>query len=166
MKATGIVRRIDGLGRIVIPKEIRRILHIREGDPLEIYTSADGLVSFKKYSPMIELGQLAELFAGSLAAAARCQAAVCDRETVIAVSPENKKLSGRRLSTQLEEILDSRRQFDGSASLLEDDEKDRMIICPITANSELVGAVIVFSDKSELSLLASMTASLISGMLI
>ena len=166
MKATGIVRRIDGLGRIVIPKEIRRVLHIREGDPLEIYTSADGLVSFKKYSPMIELGQLSELFAASLAAAAHCSAAVCDRETVIAVSPENKRLLGRRLSAQLLEILDNRRQFDGSAALIEDDERDRMIICPVTANSELVGAVVIFSDKSELSQLASMTASLISGMLI
>ena len=59
MKATGIVRRIDDLGRVVIPKEIRRTLRIREGDPLEIFTDRDGEVIFKKYSPMGEMGALA-----------------------------------------------------------------------------------------------------------
>ena len=57
MKATGIVRRIDELGRVVIPKEIRRTLRIREGDPLEIFTASDGEVIFKKYSPMGEISE-------------------------------------------------------------------------------------------------------------
>ncbi|MBR6815952.1 MAG: AbrB/MazE/SpoVT family DNA-binding domain-containing protein, partial [Clostridia bacterium] len=66
MKATGIVRRIDDLGRIVVPKEIRRTLRIREGDPLEIYTQADGSVILKKYSPVGELSQYAEELAHSM----------------------------------------------------------------------------------------------------
>ena len=60
MKATGVVRRIDDLGRIVIPKEIRRVLHIKEGDPLEIYTDREGGVILKKYSPIGELSEFAE----------------------------------------------------------------------------------------------------------
>lgn len=59
MKATGIVRRIDDLGRVVIPKEIRRTMRIREGDPLEIFVSNEGEVIFKKYSPISELGSIA-----------------------------------------------------------------------------------------------------------
>lgn len=66
MKATGIVRRIDDLGRVVIPKEIRRTLRIREGDPLEIFTEKDGEVIFKKYSPMGELGEFATQICNSL----------------------------------------------------------------------------------------------------
>ena len=67
MKATGIVRRIDDLGRVVIPKEIRRTLRIREGDPLEIYTATDGEVIFKKYSPVGELAEFASQYADVLA---------------------------------------------------------------------------------------------------
>ena len=67
MKATGIVRRIDELGRVVIPKEIRRTQRIRQGDALEIFTAADGQVVFKKYSPLVELGELAGVYAEVLA---------------------------------------------------------------------------------------------------
>ena len=59
MKATGIVRRIDDLGRVVIPKEIRRTLRIREGDPLEIFTEREGSVILRKYSPIGEIGAVA-----------------------------------------------------------------------------------------------------------
>ncbi|MEA4895507.1 MAG: stage V sporulation T C-terminal domain-containing protein, partial [Oscillospiraceae bacterium] len=84
MKATGIVRRIDDLGRVVIPKEIRRTLRIRDGDPLEIYTEKDGEVIFKKYSPVGELSDFAAQICEALYKSGDCVAAVCDRDTVIA----------------------------------------------------------------------------------
>lgn len=86
MKATGIVRRIDDLGRVVIPKEIRRTMRIREGDPLEIYTDTDGQVIFKKYSPMGELSEFAAQICDALHKTTGGIAAVCDRDAVIAVA--------------------------------------------------------------------------------
>lgn len=86
MKATGIVRRIDDLGRVVIPKEIRRTMRIREGDPLEIFTDKDGEVIFKKYSPIGELSDFAAQICDSLHKSTDCIAAVCDRDAVIAVA--------------------------------------------------------------------------------
>ena len=82
MKATGIVRRIDDLGRVVIPKEIRRTMRIREGDPLEIYTDTDGQVIFKKYSPMGELSEFAVQICDALHKTTGAIAAVCDRDTL------------------------------------------------------------------------------------
>lgn len=91
MKATGIVRRIDDLGRIVIPKEIRRTMRIREGDPLEIYTSPEGEVIFKKYSPVGEISSAASQYADVLSKVGGCPAVICDRDHVIAVSGMSKK---------------------------------------------------------------------------
>ena len=110
MKATGIVRRIDDLGRVVIPKEIRRTLRIREGDPLEIFTERNGQVIFQKYSPMGELTGFAGEMCESLYKAAGSTAAVCDRDTMIAVSGAGRKeLCDRSVSRELEEIMDNRR---------------------------------------------------------
>ena len=86
MKATGIVRRIDDLGRVVIPKEIRRTLRIREGDPLEIYTERDGEVIFKKYSPMGDLQDFADQICDSIGKNTGAIAAVSDRDSIIALS--------------------------------------------------------------------------------
>ena len=91
MKATGIVRRIDDLGRVVIPKEIRRTMRIREGDPLEIYTDTDGQVIFKKYSPMGELSEFAAQICDALHKTTGGIAAVCDRDAVIAVAGGGKR---------------------------------------------------------------------------
>ena len=91
MKATGIVRRIDELGRVVIPKEIRRTLRIREGDPLEIFTDRDGEVLFKKYSPMGEMGAVAAELAEALARTAGMSCAIWDRDAVIAAAGGGKK---------------------------------------------------------------------------
>ena len=66
MRATGIVRRIDDLGRVVIPKEIRRTMRIREGDPLEIFTDRDGSVILRKYSPIGEIGEFAQEYAEAM----------------------------------------------------------------------------------------------------
>ena len=91
MKATGIVRRIDDLGRVVIPKEIRRTLRIREGDPLEIFTDREGEVILKKYSPIGELSEFAQEYADSLAETLGHIACICDRDVVIAVAGAPKK---------------------------------------------------------------------------
>ena len=109
MKATGIVRRIDDLGRVVIPKEIRRTLRIREGDPLEIFTDRDGEVILKKYSPISELGSFAQEYAETLYATLGTPALISDRDEMIAVAGVSKKdYINRRLSSQAEEILQSR----------------------------------------------------------
>ena len=106
MKATGIVRRIDDLGRVVIPKEIRRTMHIREGDPLEIYTDEGGRVIFKKYSQMGELGDTAASCAETLYRVSGLAAAVCDKEKVIAAAGLSKKeLIGKKISVQMAELL-------------------------------------------------------------
>ena len=91
MKATGIVRRIDDLGRVVIPKEIRRTMRIREGDPLEIYTDREGEVIFKKYSPIGELGQIAAQYAETLCKTCDLSVVVTDRDEVVAASGVPKK---------------------------------------------------------------------------
>ena len=86
MKATGIVRRIDDLGRIVIPKEIRRTLRIRESDPLEIFTDREGEIILKKYSPIGEMSTFAKQYAESLAQVSGHTALITDRDQFIAVS--------------------------------------------------------------------------------
>ena len=112
MKATGIVRRIDDLGRVVIPKEIRRTMRIREGDPLEIYTSRDGEVIFKKYSLMGGLDDFAAQFCETLSKSTGALAAVTDRDTVIAVAGGGKRdLLGKRLSSELEQIMEDRKIY-------------------------------------------------------
>ncbi|MCL2213017.1 MAG: AbrB/MazE/SpoVT family DNA-binding domain-containing protein [Oscillospiraceae bacterium] len=112
MKATGIVRRIDELGRVVIPKEIRRTMRIREGDPLEIYTDREGEVIFKKYSPIGELANFATLYADSLSKTCDMMVIVCDRDAVIAVGglPEKDYLD-KRISSQAEEAMVGRKLF-------------------------------------------------------
>ena len=106
MKATGIVRRIDDLGRVVIPKEIRRTMRIREGDPLEIFTDRDGEVIFKKYSPIGELGDFAAQICDSLHRSTDAIAAVCDRDSIIAVSGASKRdFIDKRVSPALERVM-------------------------------------------------------------
>ncbi|MEG2660977.1 MAG: AbrB/MazE/SpoVT family DNA-binding domain-containing protein, partial [Oscillospiraceae bacterium] len=90
MKATGIVRRIDDLGRVVIPKEIRRTQMIRVGDPLEIFVNAEGDVIFKKYSPIGELALFAQKCTDALYKTANITVAVADRDCIVAVC-QNKK---------------------------------------------------------------------------
>ena len=103
MKATGIIRRIDDLGRIVIPKEIRKTMHIRESDPLEIFTERDGDIILKKYSPIGELGNSAKLYAESIAAQIPHTICICDQDCVIAAAgPNAKKLIGKLLDEKAE----------------------------------------------------------------
>ena len=112
MKATGIVRRIDDLGRVVIPKEIRRTMRIREGDPLEIYTSRDGEVIFKKYSLLGGMEDFAGQLCETMSRSTGSICAVTDRDAVIAVAGGGKReLQGKRITPELEQIMESRRIY-------------------------------------------------------
>lgn len=149
MKATGIVRRIDDLGRVVIPKEIRRTLRIREGDPLEIYTEKDGEVIFKKYSPMGELSGFAGQICESLFKATGTITAVCDRDSVIAVSGGGRReLLEKPISHDLEQIMENRRVFhpeDGEKAPLLVSGEDRYnvaVAAPILSEGDVLGCMV------------------------
>ncbi|MDR0287221.1 MAG: stage V sporulation protein T [Clostridiales bacterium] len=158
MKATGIVRRIDDLGRVVIPKEIRRTMRIREGDPLEIYTGDDGDVILKKYSPMGEITDFAAQYAESLARTSGYITCISDRDSIIAVSGAPKKeFLEKKISPDLERIMEERSTIiaksknDGLVSVLEDDKSDRFtsqVITPIIAHGDPIGAVILLSTET------------------
>ena len=112
MKATGIVRRIDDLGRVVIPKEIRRTLRIREGDPLEIFTDREGEIILKKYSPIGELGTLARLYAESLSQTLGCTVCITDMDQVVSASGAGKKdLQDQFITRETEKLLQERGQL-------------------------------------------------------
>ena len=109
MKATGIVRRIDDLGRVVIPKEIRRTLRIREGDPLEIFTEQNGGIVLKKYSPIGDLSTFAAQYADGLASASKSLVCVTDRDHIIAAAGNGKKnYEGKPISQNLEQLIENR----------------------------------------------------------
>ena len=108
MKATGIVRRIDDLGRIVIPKEIRRTLRIRESDPLEIFTDREGEIILKKYSPIGEMSTFARQYAESLAQVSGQMTLIADRDQFIAAAGGCKAFLGKSISSQLEEAIEKR----------------------------------------------------------
>ena len=155
MKATGIVRRIDDLGRVVIPKEIRRVLRIREGDPLEIFTEKDGEVIFKKYSPMGELAEFAAQICESLHKTAGATAILCDRDAVIAVSGGSRReLMEKHISGALEQIMENRRLYsaDGQAVLpiLEGSEEPCIsVAAPIVSAGDVLGCVIFAAPKGS-----------------
>lgn len=157
MKATGIVRRIDDLGRVVIPKEIRRTLRIREGDPLEIYTDREGEVILKKYSLMGEMGFFAQQFADSLAQTTGYQVAVADREQIIATSAGAKKeMMDKTISKELEQMIDKREVKVASGDSQEYrrmcDETEPYaweVICPIISEGDAVGAVMIFTRNKK-----------------
>ncbi len=112
MRATGIVRRIDDLGRVVIPKEIRRTLRIREGDPLEIFTDRQGEVILKKYSPIGELGTFAKEYAEALAQGTGHMVCICDHDQIIAAAGGSKKdFVGKNISSELEMLIDERKNI-------------------------------------------------------
>lgn len=152
MKATGIVRRIDDLGRVVIPKEIRRTLRIREGDPLEIFTDADGGVIFKKYSPVGELSEFASQYAEVLNKSAGLPALICDCDHVVAASGVSRKeFLERRVTPELEEYLHDRRHYAAEAGKpplrpVEGMDRAAAAISPIIASSDVTGAVILLAD--------------------
>jgi len=156
MKATGIVRRIDDLGRVVVPKEIRRTLHIREGDPLEIFTDREGEIILKKYSPIGELGAFAKQYAEALAGSVGHTISITDRDQHIAVAgPAKKDLMGKAISKQLEDMINQRANHcavldDKSfASILADGTESFavQVIYPIITEGDAIGAVIITSKE-------------------
>ena len=153
MKATGIVRRIDDLGRVVIPKEIRRTMRIREGDPLEIYTSREGEVIFKKYSLLGGVEDFAAELCETMSRSTGSVCAVTDRDTVIAVAGGSKReLSGKRISPELEQIMESRKiyQYTGEGQPLQVTEGIDSLLttvaAPILAEGDLLGLVLFISS--------------------
>ena len=148
MKATGIVRRIDDLGRVVIPKEIRRTMRIREGDPLEIYTDRDGEVIFKKYSPIGELHAFATEYAETLQKTAGMPIFICDRDAIITVSGASKReYVDRKISHALEEIVESRALYmrgSGRETISITDDGSHYVSCamPIIAEGDIIGSII------------------------
>lgn len=156
MKATGIVRRIDDLGRVVIPKEIRRTMRIREGDPLEIYTNSDGEVIFKKYSAISEMSENAGYVADIMNKIAGCPVVIFDKDHAVASSGVPKKeLLERRVTGQLEELMESRGQFfcpDGSSNNFfpaEGSHHTAIAAVPIITAGDVSGAVVFLSSEKS-----------------
>ena len=156
MKATGIVRRIDDLGRVVIPKEIRRTMRIREGDPLEIYTDREGEVIFKKYSPIGELTSFASQYAETLYKTCSLSVVICDRDAVIACAGVSKKeYTDKSLSERLEEIIETRnlyvwREGEETVPVLSDGGS-HFVRCamPIISEGDILGCVASVTDHPE-----------------
>lgn len=158
MKAMGIVRRIDDLGRVVIPKEIRRTLRIREGTPLEIFTDREGEIILKKYSPIGELGAFAGQYAESLAQTTGLTVCVCDRDQVIAVSGGSRKeLLGKNISRQLETVIEDRENIlvDNKEykyiQITDNDREDFTgeAVSPILCEGDAIGAVVILSREPK-----------------
>ncbi len=146
MKATGIVRRIDELGRVVIPKEIRRTMRIREGDPLEIFTEAEGTVVFKKYSPAGQLWPMSAQICDAVSRTSGRCAAVMDREEIICASgPGKKELEGRRISRDAAREMETRREFSG-AGVTDEGGMRAAVGSPIIAQGDLYGAVVLMEN--------------------
>lgn len=157
MKATGIVRRIDDLGRVVIPKEIRRTLRIREGDPLEIFVDRDGEVILKKYSPISELSDFAKEYAEALFDSLGNPVLICDRDTYIAVAGGSKKeYLNKNISELVEKTMEDRSSVlmveQGDISLVDGHTEavTAYTIGPIIANGDPIGAVLIYAKEGTL----------------
>ncbi len=176
MKATGIVRRIDELGRVVIPKEIRRTLRIREGDPLELFTDRDELM-LKKYSPIASIERFAEGTAKSLSEQSGYLAAVCDTDMVLAASGQGRRaLLGKTVTEKMTELITARRSYlaakaDGGDvfSIAGEEGVTAQLIVPVVARGDCLGAVVLLSFEAGALLdegavgLARLTANIIAS---
>ena len=173
MRATGIVRRIDDLGRVVIPKEIRRTLRIREGDPLEIFTDSGGEVVFKKYSPMGEISDFAEQYAEVINRVSKCPVIITDRDHVVAVSGVSKReYTDRRITPELEELIENRRSFTASRETqpfcaIENIDRAAGVVFPILSSGDITGSIIMllpengrFPGEAEIKLMQAAAAFL------
>jgi len=161
LKATGIVRRIDDLGRVVIPKEIRRTLRIREGDPLEIFTDKEGEIILKKYSPIGELSEFASQYAESLHKTSGYITCIADKDSIIAVSGASKKdFVDKSLSKELERVIHekstviARSPAEKNTIRITADETEEVpytsqIVKPIISEGDPIGAVILLSTSPD-----------------
>ena len=160
MKATGVVRRIDDLGKIVIPKEIRKVLRIKEGDPIEIFTGREGEVILKKYSPIGELSEFATDYAETLAKTTGHIACITDKDSVIAVSGgARKEYLEQSISKELEQLMDDKEIYtsnqnnDISLPITKNDNQERkfnsQVIYPIISQGDVIGSVILLSKEQN-----------------
>ena len=163
MKSTGIVRRIDDLGRLVIPKEIRRTFRIREGDPLEIYVDREGEIILKKYSPVSELGDFAKEYANSLYDVVGHIVLIADRDTIVAVAGSSKKeFLNKLVGSVVEKVMEDRKAIllnnigtdkRSKAGIIDGDDDDGLckytseVIAPIIVEGASIGAVIICSKE-------------------
>lgn len=150
MKATGIVRRIDDLGRVVIPKEIRRTLRIKEGTPLEIFTDREGEVILKKYSPIGELSIFAKEYVEALAQTTGMTACITDHDQVVAASGHgSREYEGKGISRELDRVIAEREmkcyygEEKGKIALVENQKENKagLIIQPIICAGDAIGSV-------------------------
>ena len=156
MKATGIVRRIDDLGRVGIPKEIRRTLHIKESDPLEIFTDRDGAVIFKKYSPMGELGDFAGQICHALNKTTGQLVAICDRDAIVtAAGNGHRTIAEKPISKELELTLNARTLYSapidapGIAPIGNDSDYQVEIAAPILSEGDILGGVLFLGQSGQ-----------------
>lgn len=158
MKATGVVRRIDDLGRVVIPKEIRKTLRIKEGDPLEIFTDREGQVILKKYSPIGELSEFAAGYAETLSKTTGHIACITDKDTIIAVSGGSKKeFLEQDISQELEQLMEDREVYTSKENsnmampITKNDSQERknnaQVVYPIVSNGDTIGTVILMAKE-------------------
>lgn len=176
MKATGIVRRIDDLGRVVIPKEIRRTLRIREGEPLEIFTDREGEIILKKYSPIGELSEFAKEYAESLNQVTGFCICITDMDQIIAVSGSGKReLQGKAISKELGAVLEERKQILAFPNEMKYiplfaeklEEIFGQVVCPIISEGDVIGSVVILQkdEKKRLSDIEVKLAQVAAGFL-
>lgn len=159
MKATGVVRRIDDLGRIVIPKEIRRTLRIKEGDPIEIFTDKEGEVILKKYSPIGELSEFATGYAETLAKTTGHIACITDKDSVIAVSGGSKKeFLEKAISPELEKLIENNEVYtskenNGKSLPITQNSNNNLnnsqVIYPIISDGDVIGSIVLISKEQN-----------------
>ena len=160
MKATGVVRRIDDLGRVVIPKEIRKTLRTKEGDPLEIFTDREGQVILKKYSPIGELSEFAIGYAETLSKTTGHIACITDKDTIIAVSGGSKKeFLEQDVSQELEQLMEDKEVYtskenkDLAMPITKNDNQARrynsQVVYPIVSNGDTIGTVILLAKDAN-----------------
>lgn len=158
MKATGIVRRIDDLGRVVIPKEIRRTLRIKEGAPLEIFTDREGEIILKKYSPIGELSNFSKEYTEALAQVSGHIVCITDRDQIVAAAGGlRKEYIGKLISNQLETIINDREQVVSAGDsgnfvkITSEEGEDNLpqVVCPIISEGDAIGAVVMIAKDPE-----------------
>lgn len=170
MKTTGVIRRIDDLGRIVIPKEIRKTMRIKDGESLEIFLDSDNII-LKKYSLLDNLTDFYKKYVDSINDAIDKNVIIVDRDKIVASAGNNKKkYLDKNISSYVDEIIQKRflvvkREFDNISIINDDFEKLSYVVAPIIINSDAIGAVIIFSDDSEIDEFEEKTAIIASKFL-
>lgn len=156
MKATGIIRRIDDLGRVVVPKEIRRTLKIREGDPLEIFTDRDGEIILKKYSPIGEIKAFASQYVESIVTQSNAIVIITDRDQIIAVAGGKKEILNKEVTKEFENIIENRTVVKENTKNIKiydgDEDKNSKIIQPIICEGDIIGSVVMVAKDENTKL--------------